>query len=410
MKEIFQANSTPKIPPDEPTNGESNKGQQTAASMEKKATMQGSGDSVAPSSAGLVPSESIGTNPIEKPQDRASNDAPAGEEDDIAFAAEAAANAVEEADAEQQRLDQALLRCRICGQGMLEGRPVLRFMPVEHSLAASRAAPSVRTFTEDICLHIFCGKTASILSNVNRPELEILTKAGLKNKHGIGAEVNAALARTRLAVLVSLQDASPQSTSAPKEKQYYLVREFEAHLAAIRCTHIEFIDGSNKVKKGVPMVSIPPRVSTSGRPQLVPLPSNAPMLASSHVLTVKTQKATHVGAMPQRPVGTLQTAVPVRQQAMLRMGTPPVTLLTKGTTGPLSTKAYRPTGMPPVQSNLPPTASTFRPMAPVGTGVAANQQNGGKVTPIHANTGRIQKASSQTPELQKVPTNEGYQN
>lgn len=154
--------------------------------------------------------------------------------DDIAFAAEAAAEAVEAADAasQQQQLEDALLTCRICGRGNEEGRPILRFLPVDHNVNAARAAPGVRSFMEDIGLHIFCGKTASILPSVNQPELEILTKAGLKNKHGIGAEVNAALARTRCAVL---------QTPEAKEKQYYLVREFEAHLAAIRHTHIQFL-------------------------------------------------------------------------------------------------------------------------------------------------------------------------
>jgi hypothetical protein len=196
---------------------------------------------------------------------------------DIAFAAEAAANAVEAADAEQQRLDESMLRCRICGQGRIEGRPILRFLPVPHDVHAATAAPSVVSFPQDICLHIFCGKTASILPSVNQPELEILTKAGLKNKHGIGPEVNAALARTRCAVLAQEGAAgagaagttntnttgtsgtgtsSTTSTSASsasnssKEKQYYLVREFEAHLAAIRHTHINFISEGGSSNSG----------------------------------------------------------------------------------------------------------------------------------------------------------------
>ena len=210
---------------------------------------------------------------------------------DIAFAAEAAAEAVEANDAamsQQQQLDAALqfqqhqpgpgtapptmanpaaltsmsavmavpsvtaatngvvngagnnanLTCRICNQGESEGRPIIRFAPVDHNMNAAAAAPSVLTFSQDVQLHVFCGKTASILPNVNAPDLEILTKAGLKNKHGIGAEVNAALARTRCAILH--QDGA-------KEKHYYLVREFEAHLAAIRHTHINFLSngGSN---------------------------------------------------------------------------------------------------------------------------------------------------------------------
>ncbi len=171
------------------------------------------------------------------------------EEDDIAFAAEAAANAVEEADAEQQRLDQSLLRCRICGQGIIEGRPILRFLPMNPSLATLTTqalpptSPSIATFPEDICLHIFCGKTASILPTVNQPDMEILTKAGLKNKHGIGAEVNAALARTRCASIVTLNKTEETPSSANKqEKQYFLVREFEAHLAAIRSSHTPFLE------------------------------------------------------------------------------------------------------------------------------------------------------------------------
>ena len=145
--------------------------------------------------------------------------------------------------------------CRICGQGNEEGRPVLRFLPVTHDAGAARAAPCVVTFTDDICLHIFCGKTASILPTVNRPDLEILTKAGLKNKHGIGPEVNAALARTRAAIpwndnkngsatttatTTTTNGVSSTSITASKEKQYYLVREFEAHLASIRHTKIRF--------------------------------------------------------------------------------------------------------------------------------------------------------------------------
>jgi hypothetical protein len=180
------------------------------------------------------------------------------DDDGIAYAAQAAADAVVEADAldaahreasedHEQGDDggddddddeeggvqeqQQQLVCRICERGDEDGRPMLRFLPVEHDVAAANAAPGVVTFSEDIALHIFCGKTASILQSVNQPDLEILTKAGLKNKHGIGAEVNAALARTRCAILAQ---------AGSKEKHYYLVREFEAHLAAIRHTHINF--------------------------------------------------------------------------------------------------------------------------------------------------------------------------
>jgi hypothetical protein len=167
----------------------------------------------------------------------AANDVVTDDTEDIAFAAEAAFAAVEAADAvSQQELyvnnSLQLLRCRICGWGDEEGRPILRFLPVIHDIAAANAAPAVTSFTEDIALHIFCGKTASILPSVNQPDLEILTKAGLKNKHGIGPEVNAALARTRCAIV---------QQQGSKEKHYYLVREFEAHLAAIRHMHVNFL-------------------------------------------------------------------------------------------------------------------------------------------------------------------------
>lgn len=195
--------------------------------------------------------------------------------DDMAFAAHAAAQAMSESDAaaiiateeppeddddeeDEEEVDEELdedaeeeeleedesatatntasaVVCSICGRGDDDGRPLLRFLPVEHDIAAATASPSVHSFTQDICLHIFCGKTASILPMVNQPELEILTKAGLKNKHGIGPEVNAALARTRCAILAQ---------EGAKEKHFFLVREFEAHLAAVRQTRITYLPGS----------------------------------------------------------------------------------------------------------------------------------------------------------------------
>ena len=142
------------------------------------------------------------------------------------------------------------MTCRICGKGSEDGRQLVRFLPVPHDVSAARAAPGVITFTEDFCMHVFCGKTASILPNVNRPDLEILAKPGLKNKHGIGPEVNAALARTRCAVTVQpggSDDVSAGATMAftsnSRDKQFFLVREFEANLAAIRQTHISYGPG-----------------------------------------------------------------------------------------------------------------------------------------------------------------------
>lgn len=153
-------------------------------------------------------------------------------EDQLVLEAHEVATALGESVAEDSNADtneeDTPLVCRICGRGDEEGRPILRFLPVHIDDAAALIVPGVDTFTEDISLHIFCGKTASILPHVNRPDLEILTKAGLKNKHGIGPDVNAALARTRCAILAQ---------EGAKEKQFYLVREFEAHLNALRQTN-----------------------------------------------------------------------------------------------------------------------------------------------------------------------------
>jgi hypothetical protein len=127
--------------------------------------------------------------------------------------------------------------CRICHK--MDHRPVLRFAPVEYDMNVVAVAPHVQTFPLDICLHVFCGKTASILPHINQPEYEILTKAGIKNKHGIGGEVNAALSRTRCAVTVppttnTSRGSLTSTIGNGKEKQFYLVREFEAHLSAVR--------------------------------------------------------------------------------------------------------------------------------------------------------------------------------
>lgn len=118
------------------------------------------------------------------------------------------------------------LKCRICGKGLDDdGRVLCHFFPTQVDDNTLNVAPGVDTFGEDIALHVFCGKTASILPNVNQPDLEILSKAGIKNKHGIGPDVNGALARTR---------SSTVAAEGVKEKTFYIVKEFEAHLAAIR--------------------------------------------------------------------------------------------------------------------------------------------------------------------------------
>mmetsp|Transcript_1664 Transcript_1664/g.2269 ORF Transcript_1664/g.2269 Transcript_1664/m.2269 type:complete len:368 (+) Transcript_1664:118-1221(+) len=118
------------------------------------------------------------------------------------------------------------LKCRICGKDQQEdSRPMCRFLPAQVDVNTTTVAPGVVTFGQDINIHVFCGKTASILPNVNQPDLEILSKAGIKNKHGIGPEVNGALARTRSSTIKG-EDG--------KERIFYIVKEFEAHLATIR--------------------------------------------------------------------------------------------------------------------------------------------------------------------------------
>jgi hypothetical protein len=114
-----------------------------------------------------IPAFPFTTHAQLQPQPQASvNELQPEEEDDIAFAAEAAANAVEEADAEQQRLDQSLMTCRVCGQGGVDGRPLLHFLPMDPAIAVATSqalppsAPQPSTFSDHICLHIFCGKTA----------------------------------------------------------------------------------------------------------------------------------------------------------------------------------------------------------------------------------------------------------
>lgn len=236
------------------------------------------------------------------------------DEDDIAVAAEAAANALEGADAVAELTSDATFAdhdlphdpllnaivapeaappvvappphrpppgadtsplgpCRICGQPA-HSRPVVRFVPAPATAAVAKAAPGVTTFGEDICLHIFCGKTAGFLPGGSDPGLEIMTKAGIKNKFGIGQAVNAALARTRPGVPVAVPEqlrdgerpdsacaaslagettgtgegsaaaaaAASSASAASKERQFYLVREFEAHLAGIRNTILRFPD------------------------------------------------------------------------------------------------------------------------------------------------------------------------
>ena len=100
--------------------------------------------------------------------------------------------------------------CLVCGVGD-DGRHLCHFHPNDEC-------------PEEIFLHVFCGKTAAILPHVNRPDLEILTKAGIKNKHGTGVSVTLALQRCRSA---AVHDPSN------REQEYYLSKEFERIYSAV---------------------------------------------------------------------------------------------------------------------------------------------------------------------------------
>jgi hypothetical protein len=102
--------------------------------------------------------------------------------------------------------------CRVCGK--TDERLSVQFSAVFPDPATTMAAPHVTTFSEDIFMHIFCGKTAAILDSSKHPELEILTQPGIKNKHGIGVEINSALERTRSAI-------------GQDNKEYFISKEFE---------------------------------------------------------------------------------------------------------------------------------------------------------------------------------------
>jgi hypothetical protein len=157
-------------------------------------------------------------NDISKPTN--SQNESVAEANSMAYAAAEAAAAVAAAESQEHL---ATRTCRICNKS--DGRTMIHFSPTVTDPTVAQIAPHVTTFSEDLALHVFCAKTASILPTVNMPQYEILSKAGIKNKHGIGNEVNTALARTRCAV-----------TPGPggKDKQFYLVQEFEANLAGVR--------------------------------------------------------------------------------------------------------------------------------------------------------------------------------
>jgi hypothetical protein len=165
---------------------------------------------------------------------------------------------------------------------------MLRFLPtIIPGDVATTSSNVTDTFSEDVWLHIFCGKTAGFVFISNNPhhhhhhhhhtttagdthqqqqindnnknaKWEIMSKAGLKHKHGIGREVNAALNRTRFA-MVPDSNATAASMSGSNKKQslasrqYYLVREFEANLIAVQqngSALLENINGKRRRRGG----------------------------------------------------------------------------------------------------------------------------------------------------------------
>jgi hypothetical protein len=102
--------------------------------------------------------------------------------------------------------------CQICGEGETAQKQLCYFLPTAYEPEAT-------------VLHVFCGKIAAILPKINRPDLEILTKSGIKHKHGTGP-----------CVLVALQRSRASKIPAEKNKReqcYYLVKEVEDHLNAV---------------------------------------------------------------------------------------------------------------------------------------------------------------------------------
>ncbi|KAG7366364.1 hypothetical protein IV203_029034 [Nitzschia inconspicua] len=225
----------------------------------------------------------------------------ASDDDDIAVAAEAAANAVEEADAaaanahklmdfegaedphnfsagnedvndsisnNDNNIDDetdVLPICRICFQSSLSSsssnRPLLHFKPAK--TVPSTSSTSKLSLFEHVHVHIFCGKTAGILfqknphsgrvHTKNTAQWEIMSKAGIKNKHGTEKDVCTALALSRWAMLPDDQPLPPSKRCDFKAtvkrnsrkklslatRQYFLLREFEANLEMVRQESLE---------------------------------------------------------------------------------------------------------------------------------------------------------------------------
>lgn len=158
--------------------------------------------------------------------------------------------------------------CRICFQSSItnssSNRPLLHFEPTEQKIVSSSTtveeANTPTSSWEDVHVHIFCGKTAGILFQKNphsgrvhtqsTAQWEIMSKAGIKNKHGTGKDTAIALARTRCAMLPEDRPPPPsktfdlgssnrnninrKKTPSTATRQFYLVREFEATLKQVR--------------------------------------------------------------------------------------------------------------------------------------------------------------------------------
>lgn len=120
--------------------------------------------------------------------------------------------------------------CQICGQGDSTTKRLCVFAPNDYAQACT-------------VLHVFCGKTAGILPHVNRPDLEILTKSGIKKKLGSSVQVSVAMNRSRSAVVAS-----------NKKQTYFLIKEVEAHVHQIVVQH--------NMSPTIPMQNLPSSYNT----------------------------------------------------------------------------------------------------------------------------------------------------
>ena len=126
-------------------------------------------------------------------------------------AEEVAEEVAEEAATEEKLEENPVVCCLVCGEEAAS-RPSAYFLPFEQN-------------PEFIAVHVFCGKTAALPPN-ERPDLEILNRSGIKHKFGSGACVQVAKSRCRM----SIDPTQPPEQQVP---EYYLTREFEAHLSEV---------------------------------------------------------------------------------------------------------------------------------------------------------------------------------